>query len=74
MWPHRESIKTARNSGFREELFSENDFEPVLATFCCCEHGTNASEAFRRSLQMKKTVTNALRVLQFAEQTKYINQ
>ena len=55
-------------------MFSENDFGPVLATFCCYEHGTNASDAFRRSLQMKKTITNALRVLQFAEQTKYINQ
>ena len=29
---------------------------------------------FRRSLQIKKIITNALRVLQFAEQPKYISQ
>ena len=26
-------------AAFSEEFLSENDFEAVLATFCCCEHG-----------------------------------
>ena len=41
-------MKTGENGGFCEELFSENDFEVVLATFCCCDHGANASEAVQR--------------------------
>ena len=43
--PYREYIKTAKSDGFYEELRSENDFEAVLATFCCCDYGANASEA-----------------------------
>ena len=31
-----------------EELFSENDFEAVLATFCCYDYGANASEAVQK--------------------------
>ena len=34
---------------FKEELLCENDFEAVLATFCCYDHGAKASEA----VQMK---------------------
>ena len=34
-----------KNGNFCEELLSESDFEIVLATFCCCEHGAKASEA-----------------------------
>ena len=30
---------------FYEELLSENDFEVVLATFCCYDHGAKVSEA-----------------------------
>ena len=41
-------MKTAKNSGFCEELYSENDFEAVLATFCSYEHGVNASEAVQK--------------------------
>ena len=47
-WPYREYIKTAKNSGFCEELLSENDFEAVLATFCCYDYGANASGAVRK--------------------------
>ena len=28
-----------------EKLLSENDFEAVLATFCCYEHGVSSAEA-----------------------------
>ena len=66
-WPYREYIKTARNGGFWEELLSENDFETVLATFCCCDHVATLLRQFRRSLQIKKIITNAPSVLQFAE-------
>ena len=31
-----------------EELLSENDFEAVLATFCCYGYGANASEAVQK--------------------------
>ena len=31
-------IKTAKNSGFFEELLSRNDFEAVLIIFCCYEY------------------------------------
>ena len=34
-----------KNGGFCEELLSEDDFEAVLATFCCYDCNTNASEA-----------------------------
>ena len=47
-WPYRENIKTAKNGGFCEELLSENDFEAVLATFCCYHYGANTSEAVQK--------------------------
>ena len=31
-----------------EELLGENDFEAVLATFCCHDYGANASEAVQK--------------------------
>ena len=40
--------QTAKNSGFCEELLSENNFEAVLATFCCYDYGDNASEAVQK--------------------------
>ena len=46
--PYRKYIKTAKNGGFYEELLSENDFEVVLANFCCFGYGTIASEAFQK--------------------------
>ena len=46
--PYREYIKTVKNDGFYEELLSENDFEAVLATFCCYDYGANASEAVQK--------------------------
>ena len=33
---------------FCEELLSENDFEAVLATFCCYDYGANASDAVQK--------------------------
>ena len=43
---YRAYIKSAKNDSFCEELLSENDFEAVLANFCCYDYGANASEAF----------------------------
>ena len=48
--------------GFCGELLNENDFEAILATFCCYHYDANASET-GGSLQMKKIITNAPRVL-----------
>ena len=45
---YRAYIKTAKNGDFCEELLSENDFEAVLATFCCYDHGAKASEAVQK--------------------------
>ena len=47
-WPYRAYIKTAKNGDFCEELLSENDFEAVLATFCCHDYGTKASDAVQK--------------------------
>ena len=47
-WPYKEYIKTAKNSGFSEELLSENDFEAVLAALYCFDYGANASEAVQK--------------------------
>ena len=40
--------KNTKNGGFCEELLSENNFEAVLATFCCYDFGANASEAIQK--------------------------
>ena len=53
-WQYREHIKTAMNGGFCEELLSENDFDVLLATFCCYEHGANASETVQRIVTNQK--------------------
>ena len=43
-WPYRTYIKIAKNGNFRQELLGENDFETVLVTFCCYDHGAKAYE------------------------------
>ena len=50
-WPYRKYIKTAKNGCFHcfsEEFLSGNDFQAVLATFCCYDYGANASEAVEK--------------------------
>ena len=47
-WPYRAYIKTAKNGNYCEELLSEREFGVILATFCCCDHRTKASEAVQR--------------------------
>ena len=47
-WPYKACIKTAKNGDFCGELLSENDFDAVLATFCCYDHGANASQAIQK--------------------------
>ena len=44
----KSKIKTAKNGDFCEELLGENDFETVLASFCCYDHGVKASEAVQK--------------------------
>ena len=53
-WSCREYIKTVKNGGFCEELPSENDFEAVLATFCCYDYGANASKAVQKIVTDQK--------------------
>ena len=47
-WPYRAYIKTLQNGDFWDELLSEIDFEAVLVTFCCYDHGAKASEAVQK--------------------------
>ena len=37
-----------------EELLRENEFEAVLATLCCYDYGTNASDAVQKIPTDKK--------------------
>ena len=46
--PYRAYFKTAKEGAFFEELLCENGFEAVSATFCCYEHGGQASEAVQK--------------------------
>ena len=47
-WSYRAYIKKAKNGGFCEELLIENNFQTVLAAFCCYDHGTKASEVVQK--------------------------
>ena len=62
-WPYRAYIKTAKNDDFCEELLSENDLEAVLATSVVKTTVARLLTQFRRSLQIKKTIVKAPRVL-----------
>ena len=53
-WPYRKYIKTAEKVVFCEEFLNENDFEAVLATFCCYDYGANSSEAVRKIAKDQK--------------------
>ena len=44
-------------------MLSENDFEAVLAFFCCYDHGAEASEAVKKIATDRKSIVNAPRVL-----------
>ena len=46
--------QNSENSGFCEELLNENDFEAVLATFCCYDYGANASETVQKFARDQK--------------------
>ena len=47
-----------------ESLHSENNFEVVLATLCCCDHGARASETVQKDIQaqMGQKIKNILRI------------
>ena len=49
------TAKTAKkNDKMCEELLSESDFEVVLSTFCCCDHGVKVSEAVQKTATDQK--------------------
>ena len=54
-WPYKAYMKTAENGGFCEKFLNENDFEVVLATFCCCDDGVNAFEAVKKMVTDQRT-------------------
>ena len=43
-----------KNGGFCDEVLSENDFEVVLANFCCYDYGANASESVQKIATYQK--------------------
>ena len=53
-WSYRAFIKTAKNGNFCQELLSKNDFEAILTTFTCYDHGAKASE------EVQKIVTDQI--------------
>ena len=48
-----------KNGSFCEELLSENNFEAVLANFCCYDCGANASEAVQKISTRSRSCTSA---------------
>ena len=40
--------QNSKNGNFCEELLLKDDIEAVLATFCCYNHGAEASEAAQK--------------------------
>ena len=67
-------MKTAKNIGFCEELFSENDFEAVLPLSVVMNMVSTFLRQFRRSSKIKNSITKAPRVLQSAEYPRYTYQ
>ena len=55
--------QNSKKCGFCEDLLGGNEFETVLATFCCYDHDPNASEAIQKIATDKKIITNAPCVL-----------
>ena len=55
--------RNRKNGDFSEELLSENNFEAVLTISVVMAMVPTLSREFRRSLQIKKIITNAPRVL-----------
>ena len=53
-WSYKAYIKTVKNSDFCYEMLSKNDFEAVLATFCCYDHGAKASEEVQKITKDQK--------------------
>ena len=56
---HSQSISSKQQNmnAFSEEFLSKNDFKTFLATFCCYDYVTKASEAIGKITINKKTVT-----------------
>ena len=48
-WLYTNYIKRAKTGSFCEKLLSENNFEAVLANFCCYEYGVSASKAVQKN-------------------------
>ena len=63
---HSTESRLAKNDGFFEELFSENEFEAFPRSIVMTMVPTVLRQ-FRKSLQIKKIITNAPGVLQFCE-------
>ena len=47
-WLYSAYIKAAKNGNFCQELLSKNDYEAILVTFCCYDHGAKASEEVQK--------------------------
>ena len=52
-WSSRtgDTSKHRNMAAFSEEFLSENDYDAVLATFCCCEYGCVCYDLLKRQNQ-----------------------
>ena len=46
-----DTSKHRNMAAFSEEFLSENDYDAVLATFCCCEYGCVCYDLLKRQNQ-----------------------
>ena len=59
-WPYRAYIKTAKSGDICEKLLSVNDFEAILATYCCYHNGAKAAEAVQKIATNQKVYLKSL--------------
>ena len=55
-----DTSKQQKNGCFFKKLLSENNFEAVLATFCCYDYGGNASETDQKIATVHKKAAQML--------------
>ena len=65
-------MKAAKNGSFCEKLLSENDFEAVLANFCCYDYGANASDTVQKiSTRALELYANSLKFYSYTYEKTY---
>ena len=63
--PTRNTWKQQKLTGFSEEFLRKNNFEAVIATFCCYDYGVNAFEAIEKIVTDQKDYHKLLFIISF---------